>query len=627
MAPARNVPGSRIGQRSRVDEGAAVAEGLDDEEPNVGISGSRSSVHKEKRKRAESVTTQGFKKGGSAAGRASQRQSEDHNETEQQPQKKAKVGNPRPAKINDKRPYKAAVINESDSDSPPPSQLQSRPRASNPQTAAITHPLESTEDTMDDDGEDGASHGNLNDKHVDEMSDDELVEEQREQCDDFEAERVTISKGFGSQPVPDLQDEPPTTDNDAIMVNEEEDEPSLQSDYYDRQRDASPPHLSDDELDEDESLVVSSRGQRQLTEKQRAKLKTEVPVIRRVKAATKATVQSQGRNTKAHSTATAADNSADDDTWHPRTRIDIIENPQSVKINLRAQDDVMKQVIRYSYNIGDRMVVFGREDDRKSNTDLQMLTKLLTPMDKAGLDRMALEALIQAADALGYTGEHDIADRLERGSYKLYIRPLTVYVAHRLGQCRTAIKRAVTPCAEHMFQLVNDSADGVDAVPDKVAFLKETCYIYPWTLAGGFDRRALYEGPIVKSAVRSAFFGNTVYLGVGLQNIALCPSSMRSVPLEYEVPPEMVALAMTAVESVITDVHLKLVRGSEFGASSAPVYREHMIRLAELRQQRPKRYHRVMHEIFEAAIGGHGLNAVGIRIGGSDIDWNAIPDE
>ncbi|KAH9835182.1 uncharacterized protein C8Q71DRAFT_848893 [Rhodofomes roseus] len=588
---------------------------------NVDGSGSLSNVHKEKRKRADSVNTQGVKKSGSTAARASLRQSGDRDETERQPQKKAKVGNPRPAKVNDKRPYKAAIINESDSDLPAP-QLHPR-RASKPQTATVTgRPLESAEDTMDDDGEDADSHGNPTDKHVDEeMSDDELVEEQWERCDNFEAERVTISKGSGSQL-------PPTTDDDAIMVNdsEEEDEPGLQSNYYERRSDASP-HPSD-ELDEDEFPVVTSRGQRQLTEKQRAKLKTEVPVIRPVQAAPKATVQSQRRNAPAHATATAVqvDNSADDDTWLPRTRIDIIENPQSVKINLRAQDEVMKQVIRYSYTIGDQMVVFGRKDDRDSNADLEALTQLLTPMDKAGLDQMALEALVQAADALGYTGERDVADRLERGSYKLYIRPLTVYVAHRLGQCRTAIKRAVTPCAEHMFQLVNDSADGVHPIPDKVAFLKEMCYIYPWTPADGFDRRALYEGPLVKSAVRSAFFGNAVYLGVGSQNIALCPSSMRSVPLEYEVPPEMVALAMTAVESVIMDAHLKLVKGSEFGASSAPVYREHMIRLAELRQQRPKRYHRVMHEIFEAATGGHGLNT-GIRIGGSDIDWNAIPDE
>lgn len=54
------------------------------------------------------------------------------------------------------------------------------------------------------------------------------------------------------------------------------------------------------------------------------------------------------------------------------------------------------------------------------------------------------------------------------------------------------------------------------------------------------------------------------------------------------------------VEAVLSDHNLSLTK-SDFGATSAPAYRAHMVRLADFRHALSKRYHRVMHDLFKAA--------------------------
>ncbi|KAH9924054.1 uncharacterized protein B0H18DRAFT_1120129 [Fomitopsis serialis] len=609
-------------------------------------------THKDpKRKRAESVNTKTIDKGPSDKAKGDKANgAQKRLETGQQPSKKAKVSTSRPVMSKKERPHKAAIINDgSDSDSPVPPPPPPQPRragvsqtqgtGTSRQSGTAAH---ENEESFDDDGEDVTLQDGADNLVAEDCDEDDEVEP-REECDDFDSERVTItgsgmessaepledvdsddvpsthpsglqsSRGSRSSSVASLYaTEPPTTDEDYVMhesVNSDDEavpapkfksapgnRETRKSDYATSSASGAP-ELSDEESDDP---VVVPRGQQpgKLTKKQKAKLKAEVPEIRLAPVALKAKARMKSR----HPGLVPANDTVKTIKWLSRTDIEIIRRKHSVKIDIKPQSAVIIQLIHFSYGFGDQMVVFGREEDRQLKTaaDFSDVNSMLTPLEKDGLDRMAYEALVQAADGLGYGGHGDIAQRLEIGSDEDYAKPLRAYLVHHTEDDST--------------------------VPDKASLLKEMGYIYPWTSTDGFDRRALYESPVIKSAVRSAFFTNAQYHNVGLSNSNLFSSSMQAAPSEYEVSREMIALAMTAVESVISDSNLNMSKASEFGAPSAPAYREHIARLTEFRRQRPTRYHRVMHGIFKAATAGHVMHS-SMRIGGTSIDWEDIPDE
>lgn len=117
-------------------------------------------------------------------------------------------------------------------------------------------------------------------------------------------------------------------------------------------------------------------------------------------------------------------------------------------------------------------------------------------MQKDYLDKLAFKALVASADKLGYDGEKDIADRLERGSYQSYIKPIVFVactfaldvqilsnsscyqVSHRFGLLRAAVRKAIKSVADHAFQLMLPTGPGI---PDKKMLLSDMNYIYPWS--------------------------------------------------------------------------------------------------------------------------------------------------
>lgn len=96
--------------------------------------------------------------------------------------------------------------------------------------------------------------------------------------------------------------------------------------------------------------------------------------------------------------------------WLPRTNIVI--TPGSRSIGLQAQLQPIKDVLCSSFRIGTRKMI---SDDQYS------------PLADDGLDVIAADALIDAADDLGYGGGGNISDRLEHSSE--YSRPLRDYVS------------------------------------------------------------------------------------------------------------------------------------------------------------------------------------------------------
>ncbi|KAI0728102.1 hypothetical protein C8Q72DRAFT_795404 [Fomitopsis betulina] len=525
------------------------------------------------------------------------------------------------------RIYLAANLSESDNEDiqpPPPPPL---PRTKGiPQRSRTEARTGNAEGLFDDDGEDEQYERG-------EEEDDGEDLENHEACVDFNAEQVTFtspgahlnsetangrsagcSSGRVQRPRSQTQSshlssvasshptEPPGTDHDDFDMHEQDS--TQQADDNCDDSDSGPTrsayakartqrHVvntsSGDGLDDMvEKEIVVPVPPRQLTKKQKTKLKEEAPSIRL------STKRGKKKSPVEH---TASDSEDDGLPWLPRTNLNEVD---AKGMDIKPQNGVIKQVMRHVFAIGNRMIVFGSQDLAQTNgrPDFDMLNSMSTPMDKVLLDKIALAALVSAAENLGYgDNDYNVADRLERGSYRHYIKPITTYVAHRLGLFRTAIKKAVTSSVEHVYDLVHVTA-GTPA-PTCAKLLEDMNYIYPWDSKDGFNRRAPYENAVIKLALCAAFFTQQQYLCVGLQNSTLFKSSTDT-STEIEIPADMLALTMTAVEAVLSDHNLNLTK-SDFGTTSAPAYRAHMVHLADFRHSLPWRYHHVMHELFKAA--------------------------
>ncbi|KAH9929369.1 uncharacterized protein B0H18DRAFT_1117412 [Fomitopsis serialis] len=630
---------------------------------DVEVTSSTSKAAKAKRKREDSAVAKvnSTNSGGRNAGARDAMPPkslniDSHAETERSSKKLKVAGALRPPESEPtrKKAHRAARIDVDHSDSEPAdeSPLASQTKSQTSKAITPARVVRSTsasrlaEETFDDDGEE-----EFDDVDGELQGGDDEEAEHREVCDDFDAERVTFtaagnqgatgnnfsatsaspprfhSRGSRSSSVGSYPTEPPTTDDADVVVDEPEevesedddDDPpsrnSKTSRYAVSRRTVKYIEDSDDDLDmvNESGPAVSRNVSKQLTKKQQEKLKSEMPIIR--PSASKVKVAKRPRHVRRED---------DNGRWRSRTHIIVNYKSRSVTMDIKPQSALMGQVIHNSYVIGDRMMAFGFENpvDYASLDDIQEMTN---PMDKAGLEDIALEALICSSDKLGYTGQGDVSERLEKGSYDDYVRPITAYVSHRLGLFRTAIKRAVTPSVEHAYQSMIQPVNNHNA-PGGDILLQNMNYIYPWTLSDGFDYRSPYENSLIKPAVRAAFFTNVQYLSTGLKNGGTFASSLSSAPSEYEIPPTMMALAMTAVESVISDNKLGLSKASDFSATSIPAYEAHMTRLTAFRHERPKRYHRVMHDVFTAVTVGHAMHP-GIQNGNAAINWSDIPDE
>ncbi|KZT63718.1 hypothetical protein DAEQUDRAFT_741753 [Daedalea quercina L-15889] len=482
--------------------------------------------------------------------------------------------------------------------------------------------------------------------------------ETREACNDFEAEQVTLmdpellkdddtspsTRGVGacvrnqtitgsrsSSVTSTFASEPLVTDysddyallGTRITESEDESEEPERRGSRKQGKHSLAPHAvmplvqsSDDEHEVPESRVQPvAQTSRQLMRNQEKKLKDEMLEI-----------HESDMNTS--NAAEHADTSGDM-VWEPHTDIIVIPGPRSFRIEIKPQNAIMQQVICHSYSIAYQLVIFGwHAKEQVLDMTLTALTSLVTPMQKDGLDIIARMALVEAADMLGYDGEGDIADHLERGTYPDYVKPLVAYasVAHWVSLFRTAVKKSgVTSTVNHEFWLSNAQAR---AVPDKVDLLKDLNYIYPWHPTVGFDKYAPYKASYIKDALRESFFSSVEYLDVGTLNGELFKSSSVSAPSEHEIPLEMLALCMTAVESVISDSQMKLEKASEFRGTNAPTYHAHLVRLADFHRQKPNWYHRIMHNLFIASTHGRslaGATLASVEDGG--FDWSNIPDE
>ncbi|THU88662.1 hypothetical protein K435DRAFT_866087, partial [Dendrothele bispora CBS 962.96] len=110
--------------------------------------------------------------------------------------------------------------------------------------------------------------------------------------------------------------------------------------------------------------------------------------------------------------------------WLERTNIHVNIRGRTYVTAMSGQCTEMRKVIERAIKLGKRNMI---TDDTYSPVGPQ-------------LKSIAFAALVATAEELGYDGKGDVADHLENGDDTQYIKPLTNYVSHRIGQERKDLK-------------------------------------------------------------------------------------------------------------------------------------------------------------------------------------------
>ncbi|THV05938.1 hypothetical protein K435DRAFT_960758 [Dendrothele bispora CBS 962.96] len=240
------------------------------------------------------------------------------------------------------------------------------------------------------------------------------------------------------------------------------------------------------------------------------------------------------------------------------------------------------------------------------------------------LKQIAFAALIAAAEELGFDGEYDIADRLERGDNDRYIKPLVNYIGQRIGIERSQLKTMQVATVLTAFGF-GDSAAG----PKQASLLVlSRNYTYPETEAGGYDHRKPFEHPVIGKYIRSMFFGSTLYSGIIADNRDHFTSSIPQKPDELELPKSIVALATAAIHAVLQDY----ARGCKdnFPTKELEGIWQTAIRiLTNLENVNRTRYHKLMHQLYIDTSGAlplaqHGMTNQQIY---DTVDWTALAED
>lgn len=180
---------------------------------------------------------------------------------------------------------------------------------------------------------------------------------------------------------------------------------------------------------------------------------------------------------KPNTTIKTEESDGDDSEPEWLARTNVILTPGSRTIGLQAQSSPMKAVLRSSFKIGTRKMI---SETRYS------------PLADDGLDVIAANALVDAADELGYGGEGDISDRLVHDNLE-YSQPLRDYVSlfhrflvsrltniqqcvHRISTDRNLIKKTASAIVARQFSGV------LNAGPLQIQdMINQNLYIFPKT--------------------------------------------------------------------------------------------------------------------------------------------------
>ncbi|KAI0673078.1 hypothetical protein C8Q78DRAFT_1077369 [Trametes maxima] len=363
--------------------------------------------------------------------------------------------------------------------------------------------------------------------------------------------------------------------------------------------------------------------------KRNQKLASEMPILRPGKPlagsgkpnTTKHTASVPGPTVNTSNTAAITAIS-----WHPRTEVSNALTNKSTgtyAVRLLLLGPEMKAVLQGSFEQGKIFLAFG---DGMVYTDPKDIEDMTTPFCSQGILNISKDALITVAENLGYGGEYDIADRLEKGDPKFYVTPLANYTACRIRPYRTEIKQAALHVYPATMKLDSLSLAQLQSL------LEGGNFIYPPLTQGRYQYKQPFCGPGVVEVLQAAFFADVQPNNVGTQNINMLTSSLDSHPHELEIPDYMLAISACAIQSVIHDrVHPTADKSmSDFaGPTIENAFKAFMKILLGKRERSLTAYHEFMHELCTKVTGGRATK-LHSEISQADIlarvDWDDSDD-
>ncbi|KAH7867631.1 uncharacterized protein C8R40DRAFT_1075460 [Lentinula edodes] len=245
------------------------------------------------------------------------------------------------------------------------------------------------------------------------------------------------------------------------------------------------------------------------------------------------------------------------------------------------------------------------------------------PLDSEEVKQLAISSLIKAAEQLGYEGEHDVADRLEHGEHDTYIKPLTAYVASRIGNERAKELKGsgLSAVVVNAYGLNNFGGTMTAA---QIILTKH--FMYGLDLNGNFDNLKPFQHPAYIAYIQGTFFGTGLYGTVIRGCQGRFTSSNQSKPLELELTKGMVALATAGIHALLND-YSRGGRPASFPATeSAAIWRTAICTLENIERVNRALYHKIMHELYMATSGAlplaqHGWSQQQIL---DTTDWAAL---
>ncbi|KAJ3755561.1 hypothetical protein EV360DRAFT_72770 [Lentinula raphanica] len=272
------------------------------------------------------------------------------------------------------------------------------------------------------------------------------------------------------------------------------------------------------------------------------------------------------------------------------------EATRTFKVSKTDQNSSIKQVLAKAITHGVFLILsapnYVYNEDLDSNDPAN---DEYCPLTVTGLKTMSFDALVWAAEQLGFDGEYDIADRLEKGDPTHYVDPLVSYVVQRVTLER------------------DSSPEGIARARELV---RETLYLYPLNDKGNYDYGAPFGHEAITRYMKEIFFGNSKFANnyVSPHKRDLFKSSIVDNPnraLELELPKAMLAMAGCAIHAILLDV------GESKRDSFPPLglktqWHNCMHILDNLQAYNKTQYHIYIHDLYLKASDSIGLAKHGL---------------
>ncbi|THV01197.1 hypothetical protein K435DRAFT_854050 [Dendrothele bispora CBS 962.96] len=389
----------------------------------------------------------------------------------------------------------APVIPDSDEEEPSsPVPAPSRAR-SNRHTSRPPLPKEQSEDESD---------------KLDE--EEELIEDERKH--DYEAGRY-------------VDDEMP----EVIMGSKSTDDSDDNGREISRDTGTMSPTSQHDSSDNEKEIEVEEEEQKQTRKalgRKAAVLRQELPVIL----------------TSPPSVPVIASTNLSEPAWKPHTNIILrpyTTQTRTYKIAMKDQNPSIRKVLNLAQDNAYIMLI----------SDEHITDDTFSPLTVDGLNDIVWAALIRAAEDLEFTGDLNLADRLQRGDEAKYINPMIDYVSQRVTCDRTALKTAHRSTVLAVLGIEHTHIGFAEAK----THILQTSYIYPVGKDGKHDYRASssFNHPVISRFISAAWFGHDKYSKlVKARKTQLFVSSLPDKPLELEILKAMVAMA-ACIHAVLQD--------------------------------------------------------------------------